>query len=192
MSHLGEKITDYLMGEMPAAEKAAAEAHLGQCSLCAGKLEEFSHTYALLQAVPDAEPPRPLVFAAEKRIARPATGSRAWRWLTPALSAAAASIITALVLIPEPSNSLESGLPVNVATSSTDPSSVDVQKILREFSVSNEQSLAAGLDERRRQALQQAQSEMVYWERQQRAASRGALDTARTIQLLAVKMPSEE
>jgi anti-sigma factor RsiW len=183
MSHLGEAITDYLMGEMSTAEKTAAEAHLAQCSLCAGKLEEFRHTYALLQTVPDVEPPRPLVFSPAKRITRPASGSMAWRWLTPAFSAAAASIITALVLYPAPSDP--------PASPSTVQPAVEVQKILREFRVSNEQSLA-GLDEQRRQALQRAQSEMDYWERQQRAVSRGTLDTARTIQLLAQRIPSED
>jgi hypothetical protein len=116
----------------------------------------------------------------------------AWRWLTPAFSAAAASIITALVLSPAPSSPPQSDPPVNVVSPSTVQPAVDVQKILREFRVSNEQSLAAGLDEPGRRALQQAQSEMDYWERQQRAVSRATLDTARTIQQLAQKMPSED
>lgn len=188
MTHLGEKITDYLMGEMSTAERTEAEAHLSQCSLCAGKLEEFRHTYALLQTVPDAHPPRPLVFAPEKKMARPAV----WRWLTPAFSAAAASIITALILSPSPSDSSRSVESDNAASSPVAEPAVDVDKILNDFRVSNEQGLAAGLDERRRQALQQAQSEMDYWERQQRAVSRGTLDTARTIQLLAQQVPSED
>jgi anti-sigma factor RsiW len=192
MSHLDERITDYLMGEMSTAEKNTADVHLGQCSLCAGRLEEFRHTYALLQTVPDAEPPRPLVFAEEKRIARPAAGSMVWRWLAPAFSAAAASIITALILSPAPSDAPPSATSVNVASPSTVQPAIDVQKIVSEFRVSNEQSLAAGLDERGRQAMQRAQSEMDYWERQQRAVSRGTLDTARTIQLLAQKVSSED
>ena len=97
MSHLGERITDYLLSEMTASEKAEAAGHLRQCSECSTKLEGLKRTYAFLQASPDVDPPRPLVFEVEKkRTANPWV----WRWLAPALSAVAASIITAMLMTP--------------------------------------------------------------------------------------------
>ena len=151
MTHLGEKISDYVFGEMGPLEFSAAQEHLRQCSDCARKVEELQRTRNLLQAVPDMEPPRPIVFEVERnRPARPWL----WKWVPPAAAAMAASILTAVLMSP------------------------------------SEAWLTAELEKRDRaheMDLQRVHSEKAYWERQQRAASRETMDTARTIQLLAQK-----
>jgi hypothetical protein len=55
--------------------------------------------------------------------------------------------------------------------------------------------LTAELDKRdvaHAQDLQRVRSEIAYWERQQRAVSRDTMDTARTIQLLAQRVSSQD
>ena len=151
MTHLGERITDFVFGEMSPLELSTAQEHLRQCSECTGKVEELQRTRTLLQAVPDMEPPRPIVFEVERKSqARPWL----WKWVTPAAAAVAASLLTAVLMSP------------------------------------SEAWLTAELEKRDRaheMDLQRVHSEIAYWERQQRAATRETMDTARTIQLLAQK-----
>jgi anti-sigma factor RsiW len=94
MAHLGERITDYIFEELPAAELAEAKAHVVQCGECKTAVEHFQRTRALLQAVPDVNPPRSAVLTFEKpRVVR----SWTWKWLAP-LAAAAAILVTAFVV----------------------------------------------------------------------------------------------
>jgi anti-sigma factor RsiW len=97
MSHLGERIADYLVGEMTDSEKAEASEHIRQCTDCASQVESFKRTLAMLQSVPDREPPRPLVFEVEQK-SQPA--SWLWRWASPAMAAVAASILTVMLMTP--------------------------------------------------------------------------------------------
>src|SRR5262249_48102157 len=149
--HLGERITDYVFGEMTPLEFSTAQEHLRQCSECARKVEELQQTHALLQAVPDVDPPQPIVFEVERK-----TASRPWlwKWVTPAAAAVAASILTAVLM---------------------SPSQAWVNAELEKRDRAHEMD------------LQRVHSEIAYWERQQRAASRETMDTARAIQLLAQK-----
>jgi anti-sigma factor RsiW len=158
MAHLGERVTDYVFGEMSPAEASAVQAHLRECSECVRQVEELQRTRTLLQAIPDAEPPRPMIFEVERRRA----SSRFRPWLAPAASALAASILTAVFLS---------------AAASGPSRPADVQAWL-----------AAELEKRDKaheMDLQRVRSEIAYWERQQRAVSRETMDTARTLQLLA-------
>jgi len=100
MSHLGERIADYLVGEMTKAEAAEASEHLRQCSDCSKQVEAFKRTLAMLQSVPDREPPRPLVFEVEQP--KPSM-AWLWRWASPALAAVAASILTVMLMSPSAS-----------------------------------------------------------------------------------------
>jgi anti-sigma factor RsiW len=98
MSHLGERVADYLVGEMTESEAAEASEHIRQCSDCSSQVAAFKHTLAMLQSVPDREPPRPLVFEAERK-SQPAA-SWLWRWASPAIAAVAASILTVMLMSP--------------------------------------------------------------------------------------------
>lgn len=162
MSHLGERVTDYVVGEMTDSEAAEASEHLRQCSDCSGQVEAFKRTLTMLQAVPDREPPRPLIFEAEQR-----KQSRAWLWgwASPAAAAVAASILTAMLMSPAPAEPRDQSW------------------------------LAAELQKRDQaygQDLQRLQGALDYLESQQRVATRGTMETARNLQLLATKLPPGE
>jgi anti-sigma factor RsiW len=94
MSHLGERITDYVFEELSSTEMAEAKAHVSQCGECKMAVEHFQRTRSLLQAVPDVDLPR----SAQLVFERPrATRSWAWRWLAPV--GVAAALLLAAVLV---------------------------------------------------------------------------------------------
>jgi hypothetical protein len=130
---------------MTAPEAAEAAAHLRECAVCSQQVHQFSLTHALLKTSPDVEPPRQIVFEAEKKAS---AAWWVWRWLAPAGSAVAASIITVLLMAP--------------------PAAV-----------------SAHSDE-----IQRLRSELAYWESQQRATQREMMDNARTLQMLAQRLPN--
>ena len=66
MSHLNEKIAEFIFGELSEQEMADAQRHLAQCSDCREQVEQFQTTYAMLKSSPDAEPPRRILFEFEK------------------------------------------------------------------------------------------------------------------------------
>ena len=92
MSHLGERIADYVFEELSASEIAEAKRHLAQCPDCCAQVERFQRTHAMLKASPDVDPPRSIVFEFDKPPV-----SRLWRWLVPA-AAAISLFIIAIVL----------------------------------------------------------------------------------------------
>jgi anti-sigma factor RsiW len=158
MSHLGERIADYLVGEMTDSEAAAASEHIRQCSDCSRQVEAFKRTLAMLQSVPDREPPRPLVFEVEQP--KP---SRAWlwRWASPAFAAVAASVLTVMLMSP-------SG----------------------QASQSDQAWLAAELSKRDQAHAQDVQRLIDFWESRNRAAKRENMATAKTLEVLAQRLPS--
>ena len=161
MAHLGERIADYLVGEMTDSEAAEASEHIRQCSDCSTQVEAFKRTLAMLQSVPDREPPRPLVFEVEQR--KPST-AWLWRWASPAVAAVAASILTAVLM---------------------SPAAVDPSHTAQWVAELQKRDQAHGQD------LQRLQSALAYLESQQRLARIDTLETAKNIQLLAAKkLPS--
>jgi anti-sigma factor RsiW len=97
MAHLGDRITDYVFGEMTTQEFTATQDHLRECSDCVRQVEELRRTHNFLQAVPDAEPPRPIIFEVERK---PAWKPWLWKWAAPAAAALAASVLTAALMSP--------------------------------------------------------------------------------------------
>ena len=157
MSHLGERITDYLLDEMSEAERTEADSHIRQCPECATQVEGFRNLYFRLQAVPAAEPPRRVVFETPKK----AAPSRLWMWLSPAVSAVAASVLTVMFLAP-PSSPPSAG--------------------------SAPQWLAAELDKRDNE-IQRLQTSLELLDKEQRNARRDTYVAAQSIQMLAQKLP---
>ena len=92
MTHLGERLTDFVFGELPVTEMEETRRHLAACADCRSQVEQFERTRSLLKMSPDVEPPRHMVFEFEK----PRT---IWQWLVPAM-AAAALIMAVLVALP--------------------------------------------------------------------------------------------
>lgn len=99
MTHVTDKIAEFVFGELSASEMAEGQRHLAQCSDCRQQVESFQGTYAMLKASPDTEPPRRVLFEFEKR----PTPGWIWRWLAPmATSSAVAVAIVSLSPRPQP------------------------------------------------------------------------------------------
>src|SRR3954462_3585587 len=92
MSHVNEKVAEFVFGELPAGEMAEAKRHLALCSDCRLQVEQFQQTHAMLKTSPDLDAPRHIVFDFEKPRVR-----RMWRWL-PAGVAVAALLVMAVAL----------------------------------------------------------------------------------------------
>jgi anti-sigma factor RsiW len=92
MAHVTEKLAEFIFEELPAQEMAQARQHLSECSNCREQVERFQQTMSLLQASPDLEPPRNIVFDFEKPVAR-----RFRQWV-PAFAALAALIVMTIAL----------------------------------------------------------------------------------------------
>lgn len=88
MTHLGEKITDFLFEGLSAEEMAEAGRHVAECAECRQQVERFQRTFAMLKASPDVEPPRRIVFEVEK----PRLAPWAFRWLGPVAASAAIAL----------------------------------------------------------------------------------------------------
>jgi anti-sigma factor RsiW len=99
MSHLSEKLAEFVFGELSAPEMAEAQRHLAECADCRQEIESFQSTYAMLKSSPDAEPPRRILFEFEK----PRATGWIWRWLAPmAASAAVAWAVVTFSPRPQP------------------------------------------------------------------------------------------
>jgi len=92
MTHLGERLADFVFGELPANEMEEARRHLAQCGECGGQVREFERTRSLLKTSPDMDPPRQIVFEVERR-------TSVWRWLVP-VGVAAAVLLAVLIAFP--------------------------------------------------------------------------------------------
>jgi predicted anti-sigma-YlaC factor YlaD len=91
MSHVTEKLAEFIFEELPAAEMARARQHLADCSNCRDQVERFQQTLAILRSAPAEEPPRSIVFEFEK------PARRLWKWF-PAAAAIAALVVMTIAL----------------------------------------------------------------------------------------------
>src|SRR5436190_23006614 len=89
MSHLTEKISEFVFEELPKSEMAEARKHLNECADCREQVENFQQTFMKLKAAPELEPPRNIVFDFEQPAAR-----RVWRWFPAAVAVAALLLVT--------------------------------------------------------------------------------------------------
>jgi len=98
-----ELLSDYLEGALPAAERAAFEAHLAVCPGCAALANAMKDTMAAAASFPEVEP-SPALFARlyaipEEKRERPSLVRPIFEWLTrPALQPVYAAL-TAFIAI---------------------------------------------------------------------------------------------
>src|SRR5207237_6482796 len=97
MSHLNDRIADFVFEELSTGEMAEADRHIAECSDCRTQVEGFQRTHQLLKTSPDIDPPRNIVFEFERPVRR-AAGSF-WRWLAP-LAATAALVMGVAIAAP--------------------------------------------------------------------------------------------
>lgn len=207
MTHLGERITDYIFGEMSASETSEARRHVGECTECRERVRQFERTHMALKASPAVEPPRRIVLEVEKRPAP------AWRWLAP-LAAAAAIVVAVLIAAPMSIQWGDSQLTIafgKAITPATRPEavngtvpaatiqSIDYERIVREVQsrLDRPQEAALVTDLSRRDAdrvktILRLQDRLVYLENAQQSVEKQNLENAATIAVLAQRSDSQE
>ena len=158
MSHLTERIAEFVFEELPAAEMAEATRHLTECASCREEVGRFQQTFAKLKAAPELDPPRNIVF----EFGRPAV-SRMWRWFPAAAAIAALLLITVALVGRVHLQWHDSQLTIafgQITSPSTDQDALAVE-------------------------IQRLQGHLAYLEGRQQRVERDAIVTASTIELLA-------
>lgn len=87
----------YFLEELPAAERAPVEKHLGACAGCREELERLGSTRAALAALPDQEPPQRIAFVSDK-VFEPRWFETMWR-SGPAMGFASAAVLAAAIFV---------------------------------------------------------------------------------------------
>src|SRR5262249_11221323 len=88
MTHLTDKIAEFVFQELPGSEMGDATRHVSQCAECGQAVEMFRTTFAMLKSSPDVDPPRRILFEFEK----PPGMSWVPRWLAPRPAPAAVAL----------------------------------------------------------------------------------------------------
>ncbi len=98
------RLSDYLDGELGAAERAELESHVDGCARCRQELGALRSTVGLLRSLPEPEPPASLVADVMARLAKqsPARAARAPSGGTLAITALAAGLAAAALLVDLP------------------------------------------------------------------------------------------
>ena len=93
-----ERLSEYLDGELPAAERAGLEEHLQTCTDCVAVLADLRRVVARAGAMDVHAPPRDLWPGIASRIGSTSAGvrrtARKWSFSSPQLAAAAVALMT--------------------------------------------------------------------------------------------------
>lgn len=210
MSHLEDRLAEFLYGELPPSEMETARRHVGQCLECQRRVSEFDQVRHTLEELPDVEVPRHVVFVPSKDSVW--RNSLSPRWLVP--MATAAALVLALVLIgPIDIDWKDSGVVVAFGEVALPPASlplvdqpvttehqpIDYERIVTEVEERQQAWLEselvrrlAAVDVSNRQEIQRVRAELVYLSDLQRAAGRDTLENSSSIQLLAARTGVQE
>ena len=209
MSHLEDRLAEFIYEELPASEMETARRHVAQCLECQGRVSDFQTVQHALETVPDLDVPRRNVFV-ESRQSR----SKAWlgmRWLVP--SAAAAALVLAFLIVgPIHVDWQESGMtiafgappepaPVEVARDPIviEPEPIDYEQIVARVTAEQQAWLESELDGRLQamsidsgREVRRLQAALAYLSDLQRAGQRATLENSSSIQILAVRTEVQE
>jgi hypothetical protein len=133
MTHITEKVAEFVFEELSATEMAEGRNHLAGCSDCREQVHAFQMTHSLLKTSPDVDLPRRILFEFEK----PYVSNWLWRWLAP-MAASAAVALAVVMFVPRPQpppqmveHVVQQPSPAPVAQA------VDYQKIIDELRASD-------------------------------------------------------
>ncbi|HSR89704.1 MAG TPA: zf-HC2 domain-containing protein [Gemmatimonadales bacterium] len=98
MTHLTERLSDYLDGSLPPSEREEVERHLAACEECSNTLADLRGVVARVQALNDRPPagdlwPGIAAFIGEGEVVRPIKRSRRVVFTVPQLLAAAIALM---------------------------------------------------------------------------------------------------
>jgi hypothetical protein len=192
MAHLNDKLADFFYEELPASEMVEARRHVAECGECRTQLQLFEKTHLALKALPEAEPPRRVVFAPGARPAR--WGVLDWRFLAP-MAAAVAALVLAVMPARSPAPA-----PVPVAVTApasapvvpqAQPQNIDYDRIVDQVRQADRAWFADQLAKRDRE-IRQLEGQLAYYESYQRTIVKETMENASSIQLLAQRTPSQD
>lgn len=221
MSHLEEKLAEFVFGDLPESEMESARQHLAQCLECQGRVAGFQKAHRLLEQVPEVDVPRRMVFLPS---AQATSKRRRWRPLTWGIPSAVAAALFLAVLLAgqlhferndsgfvfqvgrsievEPQAPQAVQLPAVDATGPVAPvivyEDLDYEQIVDRLRADQEAWLGDAVDHRiaavkldHDQEFQRVRAELLYLSELQRAALRDTYQNASSIQLLASRTEGE-
>ncbi len=97
MSHLEDRLAEFVFEELPSEELTTARRHVAQCLECQGRVSDFQKIRHSLEQLPDVNLPRRMVFVPESPSLK--RSPRSWfsfAWAVP--GAVAAGLVVAVVL----------------------------------------------------------------------------------------------
>ena len=97
MSHLEDRLAEFVFEELPSEEMTTARRHVAQCLECQGRISDFQKIRHSLEQLPDVDLPRRMVFVPEGPSLK--RSPRSWfsfGWAVP--GAVAAALVVAVVL----------------------------------------------------------------------------------------------
>jgi hypothetical protein len=185
MAHLNDKLADFFYEELPASEMVEARRHVAECGDCRAQVQLLESTHLALKKLPDAEPPRRVVFARPEPAVRWAVLD--WRFLAP-MAAAVAALVIAVMPASSPAPA-----PVPVAVTApapvpapvvAQPQTIDYDRIVDQVRQTDRTWFAEQLEKRDRE-IRQLQGQLAYYESYQRTVMKETWENASSIQLLA-------
>lgn len=93
---------DYLNGDISASQKQLMNEHLSHCARCRSTLAAYEEARQHLSFLKDAPIPSDFAKATMTKVKAATTKSRSRQWLRPALGAATAVIVLAILLVTQP------------------------------------------------------------------------------------------
>jgi anti-sigma factor RsiW len=148
MTHLTERLSDYIDGSLSPSEREEVERHLAECEECANTLADLRGVVARVQALNDRPPagdlwPGIAAFIGEGELVRPLKRSRRVVFTVPQLLAAAIAVMllsaggVALFLRSHAPEQTQGGTPAVIQVSTVNPKGYsaavsELQRVLAE------------------------------------------------------------
>jgi anti-sigma factor RsiW len=183
MTHLTDRIAEYVFEELSASEMVEARRHLTACPECHSQIEQFQLTYASLKTSADVEPPRRIMFEFE----RPRVVSWLQRWLAPMAAAAVIALAVVHFAPPAPPQIVERVVLQQMAAQPAPPAAqpVDYAQILSELDALKKRDAAHTKE------IQQVHSAIVWLDENQRVVHRQTEQSLAGIQVLSAKLETK-
>src|SRR5262245_20677116 len=192
MAHLNDKLADFFYQELPASEMVEARRHVEECGECRTQVQLFERTHLALRTLPEAEPPRRVIFAPPERTARWAVLD--WRFLAPMATAVAALVMAIMPASPPAPAPVPVAVTAPVSAPVVTPAAtqaIDYDRIADQVRQSERAVFMDQLAKRDRE-IRQLEGQLAYYESYQRTVMKETWENASSIQLLAQRTSSRD
>jgi len=202
MTHLGERITDFVFEELSRTEMDEARRHVAECAECRKQVQQFERTTSTLRLSADVEPPRRIVFETRKPpVLR--------RWLTP-IGVAAAAVLAVWIAAPLQVQWSDSQLTISFGRSPAptvppiaaqmQPAAavvqqIDYDRIIKELQAGQQASLAEVLgkyEAEQKKTVLRLQDQLIYLKAQQDAMEKKGIEMTSYIQTVIAQRSGEQ